>query len=755
MRKIAFTALLFLFLAANAKAVPVSAIEVTGNRRVDAGSVGSYLKFKLGDEVDQAAINASIKALFATELYSDVSITENAGKILVELTENPIISQVAFEGNKNIEDDALEKETTLKSRSIYTKAMVQEDVQRVANIYRKSGRFNAKIVPKVVLKDQNRIDLIYEIEEGAVTRIKKIDFIGNKAFSQDELQKVVRSIEESWLNIFTSDDSYDPDRIDYDKELLRRFYAKSGYPDFRVDSATAEKTIDEDGFVLTFAVSEGDKYRFGDINVFSTLEDLKFSNEDEKTVRAEKGEFFDETKVEKSVENIIELAGKKGYAFVDVDPQQNKHEAEKIIDIDFVLNEGPKVYVDRVNINGNTRTLDKVIRREFRLAEGDPYNSDLLKRTKQRIENLGFFSEVNVKRQQGSAPDKVDIDVDVKEKSTGEVNFGAGFSSTDGILGDITIAERNLLGRGQNLRLNLTASARRQQGQISFTEPYFLDEDIAGGFDLYRLRSDQQSESSYTSNSTGLNLRTGYEISEHLRHLIKYGISQDEISDVDPTASLFVRLQEGQRMASMLGQVFTYDTRDNIKSPKEGYVVKATQDFAGLGGDVKFFRHQLETAYYYPLTEEKDWFLAFDAEGGNVTGFGAEDVPINDRYFIGDKSMRGFARSGIGPRDNLTRDAVGGNNYYKFTSELNFPLNVNDDIGLTGAFFSDIGNLWGTDANDPSLNIVDKNTPRVSVGVGVGWDSPFGPLRLDFAFPVVKEDLDEQQNFHLNFGTNF
>ncbi len=731
----------------------VNAVRIKGNQRVDTESVRSYLSFAEGEAFSEADLNNSIKALFKTGLYSDVKVFEKAGNIMVEVVENPIISQVAFEGNTTINDEKLIPEVTLKSRSIYTKAAVQEDVQRLANIYRRSGRFNAEIVPKVILKDQNRVDLVFEIDEAEVTRIKAVNFLGNFAYDDDDLRSVVRSAEEEWYNVLSSDDSYDPDRIEFDKELLRRHYAKTGYADFKVKSALAEQTLDEDGFILTFSVDEGTRYEIGEVNVFSALEDLSVDNNNKDLVKVRNEDVFDETRVEKTVELLIEEAGKKGYAFVDIDPELNKNEAEKKIDVDFIINEGPKVFVDRINIIGNQRTLDNVIRREFRLAEGDPYNSEKLKRSKQRIENLGFFESVDVKRQRGDAADKVDVDLTVKETSTGELNFGAGFSTTEGVLGDISVSERNLLGRGQFLRLNVSASARRQQGQISFTEPYFMDEAFAAGFDLFSTTRDEQDESSFQSESLGFNLRGGYEITEHLRHNVRYSFSNDEISDVSASASTFIKEQEGTTTTSLIGHSLFYDKRDNARLPRDGHVVRFVQDFAGLGGNVKFVRNGLETAYYHPLTDEKDWYMTFKAEGGNVTGFGGEDVPINHRYFIGGNSFRGFARSGIGPRDTATGDALGGNNYYTVSSEVAFPLKLTDDFGLTGAFFADVGSLWGVDSG--GATIVDNADPRATIGFGLGWSSPFGPLRIDFGFPLVKDDVDETESFQLNFGTQF
>ena len=739
-----------------ASAAPIKAINITGNERVDVESVKSYITFKEGEEFDEAEMNQSVKALFATNLFSDIKIDFDGQAVNIKLTENPIISQVAFEGNKAIDDSKLAGEVSLKSRSIYTKAAVQNDVQRIVEIYRKSGKYNAKVEPKVILKDQNRLDLVFEINEGESTRIKKIDFVGNTAFSDSKLRGIVKSSEAAWYILLSDDDKYDEDRIEYDKELLRRFYTKEGYADFEVKSAVAELSPDYDGFVVTYSISEGDKYKFGKVNVETKLEDMKpeqLAAQKDDLIFTKEGKTYDETKLEKTVDKLTEKAGESGFAFVDIDPVLKRNKEDKTIDVTYTIKEGPKVYVDRININGNSRTLDKVIRREFRLSEGDPFNTSSLRRSKQRIENLGFFNKVDIDQKKGSADDKVDINVKVDEKSTGEFNVGAGYSTVDGVVGEVSLKERNFLGKGQNVGINLTGSTRRRQGQFSFTEPYFLDEPLSAGFDLYDLRTDQLTESSYRSHSTGVNLRAGYDISEHLRHDLNYKISQDEVSDVNATASRFIRDQTGKRLTSSVGQDFTYDTRDNVFDPAEGYILKLGQDIAGLGGDAKFIKNEIGAGYYLPLDDDKDWRLAFLGNAGNITGLGGKDVFITNRFFVGGKNLRGFDRSGIGPRDTKTGDALGGNNYYTGTAELGFPLGLPDELGVRGAIFSDVGSLWGVD--ETGSNILDDSAPRMSVGAGVGWASPFGPIRVDFSHPLAKNSLDKTQVFQLNFGTRF
>lgn len=734
-----------------AMADPISSIAVSGNQRVDADSVKSYLSFKAGDDFDGDKANDSIKRLYATNLFADIDITQLNGVVNVNVVENPIISQIAYEGNRAIDDDKIAAEVTLKPRSIYTKAAVHEQTQRIAELYKKNGLYNATVEPKVILKDQNRVDLVFEINEGTRAEIEKINFIGNKAFSDDALKSVVRSAEERWYKFFSNDDKYDSDRLEYDKELIRRYYTSHGYADFRVRSAVAELSPQGDGFIITYAVEEGAKYNFGKVDVETRIDELKAGYTDD-VVKTKEGEEYNSSQVEKTVDNLVQKAGERGFAFVDVDPKITRNPDTKTIDIKYVLAEGPKVYVDRINIGGNSRTLDEVVRREMRLSEGDPFNTSQLRRSKERIENLGFFKKVDVKQQKGSAPDKVNIDVNVEEQSTGEFNFGAGYSTTDGVLGDVSLRERNFLGRGQYVNVDVQASTRRQQGKFSFTEPYFLGKPLAAGFDLYAIKRDYQTESSYDQDTKGINLRTGYEISEHLSHNITYSFVTDNISDVDPAASLYIKQQEGTNVTSMIGHDLIWDYRDSKQDPHNGYYFKLSQDFAGLGGSSRFIKHDIAGAYYVPLSEEGEWMLNFQADGGAIIGLG-KDVPINNRYFIGGQSFRGFDRSGIGPRDITTQDALGGKYYYVGTIETTFPLGLPEELGFSGAIFSDIGSLWGLDGNPPG--VTDNNTLRASIGAGLGWKSPFGPIRIDFAVPIAKDDADETKSFQLNFGTRF
>jgi len=732
---------------------PIGQVRVEGTQRIEPETVRSYMQLVPGDRFEPVKIDSALKNLYATGLFADVTLKREGDVLVVQVVENPIINRLAFEGNRRINDETLEAEVQLRPRVVYTQTRVQNDVNRILDIYRRSGRFAATVNPKVIPLDQNRVDLVFEINEGDVTEVERIDFVGNNAFSDSELRDQIITKESAWYRFLSTSDTYDPDRLTADREALRTFYLKEGYADFRVLSAVAELSPDRDAFFITFTVEEGERYKFGTIGIQTTLKGL-----DPESLRpqitTEEGDWYDASEVEKSVNQIADALGTLGYAFVDVRPRVERDRQNRVINLVYDVQEGPRVYVQRIDITGNVRTLDEVVRREFRLVEGDPFNTAKLRRTRQRIQNLGFFKNVDIKTLPGDTPDKTIIQVNVEEQSTGELTFGLGFSTAEGPLGDINIRERNLLGRGQDLRAGLSLSGVRSQVDISFTDPYFLDKELAAGFDLFRIRLDRQ-QSSFEEENLGGGLRAGYDITEYLRQTWRYTLAQNKIFNVDNNASLAIQQQSGTAIESVIGQDLIYDIRDNRFDPHEGYYLRMRNDFAGLGGDVKYARQRLGAGYYIPIGEELT--AALVGEIGHVNAFGGEDVRITDAFFVGGQNLRGFKTAGIGPRDKGTDDALGGNKFATGTVELSFPLPLPDEYPIRGRVFSDFGTLFDTDAgNTKGVNVEgDRPSLRLSAGAGFTWRSPFGPLALDFAVPVVEEEFDEAEFFRFSVGTQF
>lgn len=727
----------------------IKEIIVEGTRRIDPATVHSYMTVKEGDPFSADQINRSLKKLYSTGLFRDVTINREGPNLVVRVVENPVINRIAFEGNNKLEDDALNLEIQLRPRVVFTRTRVQQDVKRVLELYRRSGYFASVVEPKVIQLEQNRVDLVFEINEGQQTGISQISFIGNKEFSDSELQKVILTRISRWYRFFSSADTYDPDRLTFDRELLRRFYLERGYADFRVISAVAELAEDRSNFFITFTIEEGTRYKFGNIQVESKIKEV-----DPKLlhplVKADRGDWYNSKKVENDVVNITNEVGNRGFAFIDVRPVVKRDIKARIIDITYSVQEGPKTFVERIDIRGNVRTLDRVIRREFRLVEGDAFNAAKLRRSRQRINNLGFFSKVEVNKKPGSARDKTAIEVDVEEQSTGELSIGAGYSTSDGPLGEVSLRERNLLGRGQDLGINGRVSARSQTYRLSFTEPYFLDRELAAGADVFRITRNRGSQSGFDEERNGGALRMRYRINEEWTHRLVYQLELQNLTAVQSDASQFIRNQRGEKLKSSVGHTLTFDTRDSRQAPTEGSILRLTNTFAGVGGDIRNLASTLKAQYYYPFGRQ--WIGTVKGELSHIFGIG-QDVRVLDRYNLGGDNFRGFDNAGVGPRDRLTDDALGGLTRAVGTAELSFPLGLPDELGLSGALFTDVGTVFGVEEDS---NIIDDEAgPRVTVGFGLGWKSPLGPLRIDFGYPILKRDFDKTEFVRFSFGTRF
>ena len=737
--------------AAQQGATTITEIRVVGTQRIDPSTVNSYLQIQPGEPYNEAKVDASLKALFNTGLFADVTLRREGDALIIQVVENPIINRIAFEGNKRLADEILDAEVTLRPRVVYTRTKVQNDVKRLLDIYRRSGRFGATVEPKVIQLPENRVDLVFEVDEGPSNGIRAINFIGNKQFSDGSLRDIIQTDESAFYRFLSSNDTYDPDRLSFDRELLRRFYLSKGYADFRVVSAIAELTEDREDFVITFTVEEGPEYTFGKVAVTSRLRNIEPS-ELESLIVGEEGDRYNADEVEETVQALTSDLGARGFAFVDVRPRVNRDREARLLDVTYEISEGPRVFVERINISGNIRTLDKVIRREFAIAEGDAFNTAKLRATRQRLNNLGFFSRVDISNDPGEAPDRTVVNVSVEEQSTGELSIGAGFSSTSGPLGDISIRERNLLGRGQDLRLGFSLGTEQQRIDLSFTEPYFLDRNLAAGVDAFIRTTDLSSESSFQEDQQGIGLRMGYQLEPNLRHTVRYTLSRQNIDDVEITASQVVKSQAGSHLKSSVSNKFFLDRLNRRFNPTDGYFGSYDVEVAGLGGSEQFLRNQIASGIYSTVFGTSV-VASLTGEAGHVFAFDDDPVRLTNRFYLGGSSLRGFKNFGVGPRDLLTDDAIGGQQFYAGTAEVTFPLGLPEEFDIKGSVFTDFGSAWGID--DPFPNLIDDSTPRASLGFGLGWVSPFGPLRVDIASALLKESYDQTQTFSFNFGTRF
>lgn len=780
----------------------IRSITIVGSERLEPETVRSYMQLSGGDPYDRDILDEALKRLYGTELFADVQIRDDNGALTVTVRENPIINRIVFEGNKSLKVDKLREEVKLAPRQIFTRSKVRADVQRIIELARRSGRFAATVDPKAVQLEQNRIDLVFEIREGPKSKVRQINVIGNQKFSDGDIRSELATRQARWWRIFTSNDTYDPDRTAYDREKMRQFYLTEGYADFRVVSAVSELAPNRRDFIQTFVVEEGERYKFGKIDVESKLRDLK-PEVLKPLVRIKEGDWYDAKRIENTVESLTETAGLFGYAFANIRPSFDRDKDGRTMGVTFVVNEAPRVYVERIDINGNTRTLDKVIRREFRLAEGDAFNSFKVKRSKDRIQSLGFFQEkLEVEQKPGSTPDKVVLEVNVEEKSTGELQVGAGFSSIESFIANLSIRERNFLGKGQELRLGFTLSSYRNEIDLGFTEPYFMGRNIAAGIDVFRrdlnsfrYTSNNDRDTTYEEVTTGFQLRAGFPLTEFWSLGVRYGLSKSDVSlDKDSyftngQCDLFLAgaflcdlvgtTGSSSRVTSSVGYSVVYDSLDNRMRPSRGQRFVFSQDAAGVGGGVNYLRSSVDYDRYFRLWD--NWVLRTGAEGGWIMGWGGEDVRINDRFFLGGPRIRGFAIRGIGPRSYRTcvntsgcssglvaegttlDDSIGGEMYYLGSVELEVPLgSAASEMGLRTSAYVDVGSLWkyskssfGSTADVQETVLGDTAAPRVSVGVGVSWNSPFGPFRIDLAKALVKKDGDDPEVFQFNIGTQF
>ncbi len=748
-------------------AAPIRRIVVLGTQRIEAATVLSYVSVKEGDLYDPQAIDRSLKTLFATGLFADVRMPWDGTTLTIDVVENPIINQIIFEGNDKVSEKDLTKEVQLKPRTVFTRAKVQADVQRIIELYRRNGKFAATVDPQIIQRPQNRVDLIFSISEGPTTGIARISFIGNKSFSDSTLKDQLATEESIWWRILSSNDNYDPDRLTFDREQLRRFYLQRGYADFRVISAVAELTPDRENFYITFTVDEGDVYKFGKVVINSKIKELD-PVALRKQVPIKDGSTYNAELVDKSIDALTNAVGTKGYAFAEVHPRIKRDHDKRTIEVVFDVEEHQRVYVEKINIIGNTRTLDKVIRREFRLVEGDAYNRVLVDRSRTRIKGLGFFKDVEVKAVPGSQPDRAVLNVNVTEQSTGELQLGAGYSSYSSFVGQFSYTERNLFGEGLFLRASIEASSIYRQAQLSFTNPYFLDRPMTAGFDIYKTLTYFQ-QASYSGDTTGFGLRFGFPTSEYGSASLRYTFRLDSITPFGYLSpAVAAATLRGNATTSAIGYSYSYNTLDDQLKPRNGYTFEVDQDFAGFGGNVKYLKTVAAFSVHRPMFwDEFVGSLSFD--GGYIQGFGNQDVRLEDRFFRGGDTFRGFALAGVGPRvvGGNGQNALGADAYAIGSAELRLPEFLPADYGIGLSLFSDFGTVGHLDSfgllkgqqescepfHYGAVCIRDNMAMRVSTGLAIAWKSPFGPVKINLGIPVVKESYDKGQSIYFSAGT--
>jgi outer membrane protein insertion porin family len=745
----------------------VGRIVVQGNERIEQETILSYLPIQVGDTVDPAKLDLAFKTVMRTGLFSDAHFEMQGDTLLVQVVENPIINQVLFEGNSSIKEDKLKDEVTVRPRGLFTKSKVQEDVGRIIELYRRSGRISATVTPKIVNLPQRRVDLIFEISEGPKSGILGINFQGNQQFSANDLRDVIVTKESHWYKFFESNDNYDPDRIEYDREQLRKFYRNKGYYDFHVISSIVELSPDKNSFAVTYTIDEGQKYKFGKLEVTTELKKL---NPD--ILRAllpiRSGQIYADEKIEQATDALTFAAGSAGFAFVDVRPEYRANPATHTVDVTFDVKEGPRVYIDRIDIVGNTQTLDYVIRREMSLSEGDAYNRVLVDQSKNKIKSLGFFKDVDITTQPGSEPDRTDLLVKVTEQPTGELSASAGYSSVDQLVVDLGFNQSNFRGRGQDVRARVELGSISQDIDFSFTEPRFLGRNLGAGFDLYATRYDFTQYASYSSASGGGSVHIAFPLTINSTMSLRYTLREDD-TIVAPNlcvpgaelVSVVLCDERGSYITSALGYSVRVDRRNDPQIPTRGYYIDLSQDVAGFGGTVHYVRTEWDGGWYHGFS--KDYVLSLTVTGGFINGWDGDSIRIGDRFYRGGDSFVGFQLAGIGPRDTRFGDALGGKLYSIGEVQQTFPNGLPAQYGIKTALISDIGTLGLLDRSDkfdpltnaPLTTVRDDLGLRASVGVSVFWKSPLGPLRFDIAEPVVKEPYDITQIFRFSTNTRF
>jgi len=744
------------------------AITVIGNRHIGADVIRSFFHAGPDNQYDAAARDAALKALYASDLFTDVKISHEGNRILVVVVENPTIGVVAFEGNRKLKDADLKAQVQSKANGPLSRELIQSDVVRILDLYRAHGYFNAQIAPKTIERkpgDNGRVNLVFEIKEGEKLAVKDIAFTGNSAFSQVKLRGVVKSGVSNPLSFVLDNDIYDADRIENDADLVRRFYLAHGYPDVRVSSA-ARYDASKKGAVVAFKIDEGPHYRLGKVDIESHLKTVDGSALRE-NLRTQSGDIYDADAVTKSVEALAIALARGGEPFASVVPRIERHAGRRIVDVSYRIEQGRRVYIERIQIHGNAKTRDDVIRREFDVGEGDAYNRALVDRGERHLKALGYFKSVKIAAAPGSAPDRVVLDVTVEEQQTGNFWISGGYSTSDGFLASVTISDTNFLGTGDIAKTTLTYGQYARGFDLAFTDPWFLGQRLSLGGELFGRQTFANSNQAFNTSLYGAKVTAGTPITDNLGVTWSYSIYNQGLS-LDPaigTVSLPIQqaAQAGSYWVSSIGSGVTYSTLDNPKDPTSGVWARTNNEFAGLGGAAKFARTTDDVRVYQPITG--DLVGVVRAQGGYVAPWGGQQLPLLSGFFGGPQLIRGFAPNGFGPRDitpGTTMDNLGGNIYWTTSAELQAPVPfVPPDAQLKLALFSDTGSLWATNAStvpglatslSPAQQIANSQALRASVGVSLIWDSMFGPIRVDYAYPIAKQSYDVTQRFQFHAG---
>lgn len=757
MRKISFI-FFFIVLAFHfqLQAHFVSSVKIEGNKRIDKTTILANLGLDAGKNYENAAIDEALKKLYETGFFQDVKFRFEGNTLIIQVQENPVVNRIGIDGNKKIDDDVIFPRLDLKPRQVYTLAKLKHDTQTIQDLYRLRGFFAATVTPKIVKKDQNRVDIVFEVQEGSATVVRRIVFLGNKAFSESKLESVIQTKETRWYRFFTSDDNYDPDRLNYDKELLRKFYLEKGYIDFKVKSAVAELTPDRKEFFITFTIDEGTRYRIGNVTIRSAIKNV--SEKDLQTALLfKKGDWYSSKTINDSIIKVSDVLGNKGYAFVDVQTDMDRKEGN-VVDLSFDIAEGPSVYIDKIIIKGNHRTNDDVIRREILVFEGDPYNAAKIRETERRIKNLGFFKKVEVHKEASDQTDKVNLIIEVEEEpSTGELSFMFGYNTESGIMGGISASERNLFGQGKGIGIGFTANKRQQEINLDYTHPNFTNRPLTAGASLNLAQErglgmiGSSTRKGYKATHVGADFYLDYELTKDLYQRVTYGISQERKTRIDSTeVSEFIRNEKRHVVRSFVEQRLLWDRTDNRQDPTEGYDASLRNRVYGIGGNVRHIDNVITTNYYYPIYEQ----VIFHANlrGGKIIKMG-KYVPISDRYVLGGYNFRGFEFEGVTVRDKARPDySLRGLNFYGGTLEVKLPMPVvPPELGMKFKTFIDFGAVWGSGFDKEK--VYETSKMRVSAGFGVSVKTPMGNVGLDFGWPIRRGKFDERRTFLLQFGT--